>query len=188
MTSSRPHFGLVALLLSAVGCAAPPPGATTAASQASAHSVDRLAIRELLERFTDAVNHRQFEILPTLFTERAVWEAKLPPDAGLGLGEGFHFSGPEGIRAGLAQSRERAEPLFYSVLPGPIELHADGRATSRSTMYELLHVKTNDTALELVGTYSDTFREERGVWRFESRIFRLRHATEVPLPRHRAAP
>lgn len=186
MSASPLRFCALALLFSSIGCA-PPSNSTRSASHVAEQSFDRLAIRELLERFSDAINHRQFEIIPTLFSDDALWEATLPPDAGLGLGHGFHFRGPEGIRAGLAKSRELAEPLLYTVLPGPIELHGNGRASSRSTMHELLQVKTNDTALDLVGTYSDTFVQDRGVWRFESRRFRLRYASEAPLPRYRTA-
>jgi hypothetical protein len=186
MTASRLCLGALALLLSATGCAHSPPALNSAATDAAEQTFDRVAVRELLERFSDAVNHGQFEIIPTLFTEDAVWEAKIAPDAELGLGEGFHFRGPDGIRTGLAKSRERAEPLFYSVIPGPIELHGNGRASSRSTMYELLHVKGNGSVLDLVGTYSDTFVEHDGVWRFASRSFRLRYAAEATPPKYRA--
>lgn len=179
-------FGsLTSLLLLSLGCAtrsAPVMTADVATEQAR----DRFAIRELIERFSDAVNHGQFEIVPTLFSADAVWETKIPADAELGLGSGFHFRGPDEIRRGLAQARERAEPLLYMVFPGPIELVGEGRASSRATMYELLHVKTDDRMLDLVGTYTDTFVERDGVWLFASRSFRLRHAGEVPAPRYRA--
>jgi hypothetical protein len=185
MTASFLRFAPLALLLSAVGCATPGAAPKTVASETVDQAFDRLAIRDLLERFSDAVNHGEFEIIPTLFAADAVWETKIPTDAALGLGEGFHFRGPDGIRSGLAKSREQAEPLLYTVLPGPIELHGNGRASSRSTMHELLHVKTNDTVLDLVGTYSDTFVEQDGVWRFASRSFRLRYAGDSVLPRYR---
>lgn len=185
MTTPLLRLGSFALFLSAIGCGRPAATPRSAANESAAQAMEKLAIHELLERFEDAVNHGQFELVPELFAADAVWQTKLPPDAALGLGEGFHFRGREGIRAGLAKAREQAEPLLYVVLPGPIELHGSGRASSRSTMHELLHVKTNDTALDLVGTYDDTFVERDGVWRFASRTFRLRYASEVPLPRFR---
>jgi hypothetical protein len=184
MTSSFPRVWALVSLLWAVACAPPRPAPSNALTEAAEQTYARLAIRELLERFSDAVNHGQFEIIPTLFSADAVWETKIPPDAALGLGEGFHFRGPDGIRNGLAKSRAQAEPLFYLVLPGPVELHGNGRASSRSTMHELLHIKANGKVLDLVGTYSDTFVEHGGVWRFASRSFRLRYAGEVTPPRY----
>jgi ketosteroid isomerase-like protein len=39
---------------------------------------DHVAIRDLIERLDDATNHHEWERIPTLYTDDAVWEA-LPP-------------------------------------------------------------------------------------------------------------
>jgi len=57
---------------------------------------DRYAIRELLDRFSDAVNHRDWRAVMALFAKDIVWE-RLPPTP-------WKLEGPDAIFAFLTNN------------------------------------------------------------------------------------
>jgi ketosteroid isomerase-like protein len=136
------------------------------------HVEDRLAIRELVERFHDAVNHRDFATLGLLFTDDAVWEVAPPFDR--------RFAGPANIVAGVSESVGRLEFLVQSCSPIVVELQDAAHATARTSMQEFGRFR-DGTSMRVAGTYFDAFRKADGTWRFSHRIFRARYAEDTPL-------
>lgn len=133
---------------------------------------DRLQIRELVERFHDAVNHRDFAVLGSLFTDDGVWEVA-PPFAS-------RFEGPAAITAGITESVSRLEVLVQTCSPIAIDLVDASTATARTSMQELGRFEDGST-MRVAGTYFDSFRNVGGEWRFSRRVFRARYADAPPL-------
>lgn len=143
-------------------------------SNVEAHPVDHLAIRSLIERFSDATNHHEWAPLEAMLTEDAVWEVATP--------QGWRFEGLAAIKAGLAGNVEKVEMLVQTL--SPIVIHVEGpeRATARSTLNEVLRFKDSGTARQIVGTYSDQLVKQDGQWRFARRTFHPRYEDDIAVP------
>lgn len=177
---------VMALLLPWTGCAATSGGRVDGGHRANdanagagtptavADQLDRLAVRDLIDRASDAINHRDWPLLATFFTDDASWEAAPPVD--------WKLEGLPAILGFLTGNASKVEVLFYTVASSAVQLEDAGHASARSTMSELLHLKETDKALHLVGTYSDQFLKKDGSWKFRKRRFQLRFEDDVPLP------
>lgn len=123
---------------------------------------DRLAIRELIERFSAAVIRIDAERFASTFAEDGVWI--LP-------------SVPEGTR-GRDKIREVfAEKLGYvehiSMIGFPDELAIDGdSATGKTMCRELIYTKDGDQKL-LIGCFHDEYVKVDGEWLFQSRDYEV---------------
>lgn len=132
---------------------------------------DRLRIREVIERFHDAVNQRDFASIGALFAADGVWEVAAPFDRRL--------EGP-GIAAGVAENVGRLEFLVQTCSPIVIELLDAANATARTSMQEWGRFK-DGTSMRVAGTYFDTLRKDGGAWRFVHRVFHARYADDAVL-------
>ena len=136
---------------------------------------DRLAIRELIDRYNDAVNHRNWKELRELFAHDAVWEVAPPI--------GLHFQGSQQIADGIEWSLGRHEVLVQSSSAIVIEVQSPEQATARSTLVEFGPPKETGVGLHAAGTYYDELARENGTWRFKRRTLRVRYMDEVSIPR-----
>jgi uncharacterized protein (TIGR02246 family) len=125
------------------------------------HLEDRLDIRELVERWSDGTNNRDWPALEALFTDDAVWEVGAPLD--------FTVRGGRQI---VAELREKMRPSQYVVqTPHAIIVQVQGdTATARSTIHEVCRF-ADGTGLEMTGTYFDELVRTTGGWRFRRRVF-----------------
>lgn len=123
---------------------------------------DRLAVRELVERWSDGTNNRDWAALEELFTDDAVWD----------VGEPLNFTA-QGGRQIVALLREKMRPSKYVVqMPHAIIVQVKGHeATARSTIHEVCRF-ADDTGLEMMGTYFDELVKEPRGWRFRRRNYR----------------
>lgn len=123
---------------------------------------DRLAIRELVERWSDGTNNHDWAALEELFTEDAVWDVGAPLD--------FQMQGARQI---VALLREKMRPSQYVVqTPHAIIVKVKGNeATARSTIHEVCRF-ADGTGLEMMGTYFDELVKQAGRWRFRRRTYR----------------
>ncbi|AKF04871.1 nuclear transport factor 2 family protein [Sandaracinus amylolyticus] len=156
---------LVALLGVLAGCA----GVATRPD-----ALDRLAIREVLDRASDAINHHEWDRLETTFASRIVWERR--------SSDAWRLDGREAIRAFLTGNEEHIEVLLYAVSATSIELHDAGHATARSTMSEHIRVLETGATVHVVGTYTDELVREDGEWRIAHRTFVPRYEEDGPPP------
>jgi hypothetical protein len=90
---------------------------------------DHLAIRDLLDRYTDAINERDWTTLDSLLTEHGVW-------AHSGNDDVHHvFEGRGTVTAGIrgfVESTHLVIQMNYAKV-----IHVDGdRATARSTIHD----------------------------------------------------
>jgi uncharacterized protein (TIGR02246 family) len=128
---------------------------------------DHLAIRDLLDRYTDVINERDWTTLENLFTEHGVWTHSVNDDV-------HHvFEGRGTVVAGLSGLVESTHMVIQMNHAKAIHVDRD-RATARSTIQECSLLPDGTRAL-LFGTYHDeVVRERDGDWRFARRHIRLK--------------
>ena len=135
---------------------------------------DRLEIRELIDRYNDAVNHQNWKNLRELFVHDAVWEVAPPI--------GLRFEGSQKIADGVEWSVGRQEVLVQSSSAIVIEVHADGHVTVRSTLVQFGRPKETGVGMHATGTFHDELARENGAWRFKRRTLRVRYMDEIAVP------
>ena len=94
--------------------------------------------------------------LAALFTEDAVWDG----------GRLGRFEGREAIRQFFAEADKIVPFAIHHVTNPIIEIDGD-RATGRWYLWQPCVFAEGDQALWMAARYSDRYRREDGVWRFE---------------------
>ncbi|QRK11519.1 nuclear transport factor 2 family protein [Archangium violaceum] len=140
----------------------------------TAELMEQVAIRELLDRSSDAINHQDWTALMAMFTEDAVWERR-PPTA-------WRIEGREAIRAFLARNSDKVDVVSYTVSATAIHVQGPEHASARSTLVELLRFMDTGRGLRIIGTYTDEFVKKDGRWWFKHRTGHPRYEDEVPGP------
>lgn len=126
--------------------------------------LDRLAIRELLERYCDGVNQRDADIWGSTWAEHSVWE--LPHLA-------MSLQGRDNIVAAWLEAMKLFP--FVNMLAQPASIEVDGdKATMRSYTTEVA-VMQDGTEIRPLGEYYDECVREGGEWKFSVRKFRVMH-------------
>jgi uncharacterized protein (TIGR02246 family) len=122
----------------------------------------RREIQHQLNRYTDAVNRRDWQAFASVYAEDAIWE---------GTGElVMRFEGRDAITRGFTGLIEAMSMFVQMNAPAVIELHGD-RALARSTIHELGDVPADGTRFELYGRYEDELVRHDGEWLFRHRRF-----------------
>jgi len=140
---------------------------------------DRLAIRELIEVYADAVIRRDADLWASVWAEDAWWA--LPDYPGL---EGFR--GRDAIRAGWLQGMDAYAPptdrlpgMIYIATPGAIEVEGD-RATARVWTSEIFRDPASGAEIRVRGRYDDELARIDGAWAFTTRVYRQIHRDPKP--------
>lgn len=133
-----------------------------------AEFVAHLAILDVLNRYTDALNRRDWPALQQVFTAEGVWDMGGPAAGPMAM----RFAGAADIAAGIAAAVDSAE-LCVQTNHAPVIEVSGRRATARSTMHELVRPK-GGTGMQIIGFYHDDLSlGEDGEWRFRERRFRI---------------
>ena len=119
---------------------------------------DRLAIRERLDAYCDAVFRHNAEDWIANWAEDGVW--KLPT---------IDVSGKAAIKAAWIQAMSGFSLAGFFCAPGHIEITAD-QAVARSYTQEILVTKDGGV-IRIIGAYADTLAKRDGVWLFTSRTY-----------------
>ena len=119
--------------------------------------IDRLAIRTLIDRYTDALNRQDWGVMPELFANNAVWQASGPFE--------LRFEGRDAVVAALKMMVTRLEFLLQHNSAVVIELRGD-RASARVSLSELGRDLAGN-GLNNFGMYVDHLVKSEGEWRFE---------------------
>jgi ketosteroid isomerase-like protein len=125
--------------------------------------IDKLAIQETINRYSDAANRADWDTLEACYAPGAVWEVTEP--------HGIRFEEPPAIRAGIMSYIEQVETFLQTVHNTVITLHGDGPALARSTLQEIVRSKGKFAVLYWGISY-DELVEYDGMWRFSHRRFR----------------
>lgn len=134
---------------------------------------DRLLIRELVDRYNDVINQREWAALTSLFTPDAVWEIAGPTS--------LRFEGAPKIAGAIRWNVSRQVALIQIGSGVVIEPSGMDRASVRSTMLELGRAREDEPGMHTAGTFHDhVVKQLDGVWRFAHRVFRVRYTESLP--------
>ncbi len=130
---------------------------------------DMVLISDLLNRYTDAVNRRDWETIEDVFTDDGVWDVG-GPDAGQFC---FLFEGRSAIASGIRGLVEGLEFLVQKNFAPVITVSGD-QATASVTVEEESRAPGAIEGGHIFGMYADQIRRDAdGKWRFERRKFRF---------------
>ena len=126
---------------------------------------DRIAIRERIEAYSDAVFRKDADAWIANWAEDGVWHL---PALGLDL------TGRPAIRAAWEQAMSAFAMAGFFAVPGAIEIN-DDMATARSYTQEILVAKDGGGVRKIVGAYDDTLVKRDGQWLFTRRAYNVLH-------------
>jgi len=127
---------------------------------------DRLAIRELLDRYADGVNQRDGEIWGSTWHEDAEWNLPVVPG----------YESVKG-RAAIVEAWTNSMKLFPFVhmMCSVGQMRFDGdTCTMRSYTSEVAEMQ-DGTVIRPRGQYDDVVVKQDGQWRFAKRAFQVLH-------------
>ena len=131
---------------------------------------DRLAIRELLDAYADAVTQRDAVAWGETWADDATWSLPDYPEIGT-------TSGRAAIVAMWVEAMKAYPGIMFAALPGSIEIVGDS-AAMRSYTCEVYD--QNGMTLRDRGIYNDICVKRDGRWLFQSRTFRNIHRQQMP--------
>lgn len=131
---------------------------------------DRLAIRELLEAYADAVTRIDADDWAATWAEDAEWSLPDYPDLGTTRGRAA-------IKAMWIEAMKNYPGIMFEAWPGSIEVTGD-TAVMRSYTSEVYD--QNGVTMRDRGQYEDTCVKIDGQWLFKSRSFRNIHRQHAP--------
>lgn len=124
---------------------------------------DRLAIRERIEAYADAVFRRDADAWIANWSENGVWR----------IGD-VELCGRAQIRAAWAAAMDAYSVTAFFSTPGAI--HVTGaQAAARAYAREIL-VDRSGKLTKVVGAYDDQLVKEAGVWLFARRSYTVLHS------------
>ena len=130
---------------------------------------DELSIRNLVARFTDAVNERDIAGFRQLWTDDAVWEIGPPLQS--------RAEGVDEIVA-LLRRLSQAEQYFMQMThSGVVEIKGD-RATAGFVERE--RGRGESSYYDSLAVYEDVLVREANGWRFANRFYRYRFLDQSP--------
>jgi hypothetical protein len=132
--------------------------------QESNSLADRLLIRELIDRYSYAVNERDWPAFESCFSEDAVWDVGKPFD--------FIAQGRSSI-VEVARTKI-SEQDFVIQTPHATVIWLDGgRARAHSTVTEVVSAGGGATGIQMFGSYADELIRSGGGWCFSRRVYRV---------------
>ena len=130
---------------------------------------DRLAIREVLETYADAVNQIDAELWGSLWAEDSQWDLPDYPDLGTVHG-----------KTAIVDMWKTAMPnypnLTFNVSIGLIQVDGD-TASARAYISEVYDDPETGKDKRAQGEYTDQLVKIDGKWLLKHRSFRVRHQT-----------
>ena len=130
---------------------------------------DELSIRNLVARYTDAVNGRALASFRQLWTDDAVWEIGPPLQS--------RADGVEEIVALLRRLLQAEQYFMQLTHSGVIEVKGD-RATARFVERE--RGRGESSYYDSLAVYEDLLMREADGWRFAKRFYHYRFLDQSP--------
>jgi hypothetical protein len=134
--------------------------------------MDRLAIQDLIFRYSDAVTRADWDECLKVFAPDAVWESP---------GMGMRFDTPAAFVGLLTQTSSTSELLIQTPHGPVIDLIGSDRAKSTTTVHEVTRgvvvgetsygEEGSDINFEQYGIYFDDIARIDGEWKFTHRVF-----------------
>ena len=131
---------------------------------------DRVAIRELLEAYSDAVTRREADDWAETWADEAQWSLPDYPEIGT-------TQGKKAIVAMWLEAMKGYPGIMFMAWPGAIEVDGD---TAKVRSYTTEVYDQGDETVRDRGLYEDTCVKIDGRWLFSSRSFRNIHRQRGP--------
>ena len=136
----------------------------------TAQTEDELAIVALANKYTDAVNNRDWQRYRSCWTEDAVWDLGAPVN-----------QRREGLDAIMTEVRHAVGAMYLFVQMNHavtvLSVHGDA-ATARATLNEIGHIKPENrdllggaAGMFVLAIYSDELRRTAGGWKYSKRTY-----------------
>jgi len=126
---------------------------------------DRMAIRELVDSYGDAVCRHDAKSWGANWLEEAVWTVNLP-----GI---THVEGRKAIVELWVKAMAEYEFVLMSASPAEIVISRN-QATGRFYTWEITRLKTGEEQ-RITGSYRDVYAKMAGRWYFKSRDYTVLH-------------
>ena len=139
-------------------------------SQFESSAAEEQAIIGVIDRYADALNHRDWDKLAALFIPEGVWQSV--------NFRTFGFKGAKGIADGFKSTAGSARLLVQMRSSTVVNVRGD-TATARSTVHEVGDLGTVNFLC--YGSYNDRLQRRNGVWCFAERNFRYLYWQEGAL-------
>ena len=139
---------------------------------------DRLAIRDLIERYAVSVTRRNWGDLAACFHPQGSWRVLSPEHPDFEL----FFSTPQGIGEGIGAIVDQADFNVQMTHSAVIDDLTADRARASVIMNEMGRTSANKAGFSLWGVYSDVITQVDGRWKFETRVFRPFYLDTTWLP------
>lgn len=130
---------------------------------------DRLAIRELLEAYADAVTRNDAEAWSATFADDAEWSLPDYPEIGT-------THGKAAIVAMWVEAMKQYPGIMFKAWPGSIEVEG---SEARMRSYTAEVYDQEDQTVRDQGVYEDTCVKIGDRWLFRSRSFRKLHRQQA---------
>jgi uncharacterized protein (TIGR02246 family) len=130
---------------------------------------DRIAIRELMESYADAVNRHDRELMTSLWAEDGHWDLSHYPDLGI-------VSGRDNVMDLWSSAMPGYPELSFIAMPGMIRVDGD-TAEARTYFSEVYTDPESGRDRRARACYNDKLVKRDGQWRFQERIFGIIHQT-----------
>jgi uncharacterized protein (TIGR02246 family) len=130
---------------------------------------DRIAIRELMEGYADAVNRHDRELMTSLWAEDGHWDLSHYPDLGI-------VSGRDNVMDLWSSAMPAYPELSFIAMPGMIRVDGD-TAEARTYFSEVYTDPQSGRDRRARACYNDKLVKRDGQWRFQERIFGIIHQT-----------
>jgi hypothetical protein len=134
----------------------------------------RLAIRELVERYTLSVTRRDWEAMGRCFHEQSVWRTSAP------FNHEFHTR--QGVQDGISGAVSTSDFLVQMTHGVVIDDLTADRAAVTVVLNEVGRRTGAQTGLFLLGVYHDVVTRIDGRWGFEERFFQAYYVDTAWLP------
>lgn len=135
--------------------------------------VEKLAIGEVVQRYSDAVSRNLWDVVEETFAADCVLDLVAPFP--------MRVEGRRAIRDALEDRCQDLDVLFQTSVGSVIELSGHDEATATTLVNELAH-QSGTFSMEMRGIYYDRLRKEDGEWRFSHRRFQGVYTDRTPLP------
>lgn len=131
--------------------------------------IDRLTIRERVDAYIDALNHRDWTAFAEFLTEDMIWSASEP--------FGHRVEGRDAMLARMTDRQQTDYEFVFQMGHGLVIRELT--ATTARTCHTLHIISNHFTA---IGFYYDALvKESDGAWRFRRRDYRVTYYDDSPL-------
>ena len=139
---------------------------------------DELAIRALVDRYSDAVNRRDFDTYRACWATDGVWN--------LGEPNNVRKEGVDNIVEEVKRTLGSFD--FFAQMPHAGVVEVDGnRATATWTLNEIGRAADGKSGMFILAIYSDELVRQNGKWLFAKRTYRVLYLDDSA-PKGRAFP